>query len=152
MMHGGRITALDVKPRRAVPVEAIEERLRALHRLGHCESSLSDDGHHAYVFKNFDDAPQRAVAIEKRILMLAETHSGNVTARAVALATDLSYAESRRWLEHMVEQQICFRTDVPDHYTFDAPPRAGGQQEPAARTLGGGDEEAAPRPPGRLRE
>lgn len=157
MMRGGRITALDVKPRHTVPVELIEERLRALHRHGYCESSLTEDGYLTYVFKDFDDTPQRMAAIEKKILMLAETKNGIVTARAVALATDLSYAEARLWLRHMVEERICYPTAEPDTFTF-TPPRVPGELEtdealPSfGRTLAAEPEEKAARPPRRLAE
>ena len=118
-MHlGGRITALDVRTRLARSVEEIEERLRQLHVRGYCESEMAPSGRVTYVFPAFDEAPVRALQLEKQILRLAKRHGGHLTAGTVTVETDLSYHEARQVLDEMAEDGICERSGEADSYRF----------------------------------
>ena len=128
----GRITALDVKTRVPNAIDAIEECLRKLHRQGYCESEVTSDGRHLYIFGAFDDAPQRARALEKVILRIAQIHDGIVRVPAVVLDTELSYLEVRALLDGMAQNGICWPLEEPDAYWFSTP---GGGARPASRSL-----------------
>jgi hypothetical protein len=140
MLRAGRITAIDVKTRLPNAVDEIEECLRTMHRQGYCESEVTEDGRHVYIFGAFDDAPQRALALEKNILRLAQIQNGVVRVPAVALSTDLSYLEARRVLEEMAAHGICTAAEEPDTFYFVGHPGArpegavpGGEEPPGDR-------------------
>lgn len=129
MQRGGRITALDVRSRDAHSVEVVEQHLRRLHARGYCESDLAHEGHPVYVFSAFDEAPMRALRVEKQILRLARDSGGVVLVGRVAVETDLAFLEARQFLDKMVEDGICAAGGEPDSYIFApssqlaAPPR-----------------------------
>ena len=118
MLCRGQITALDVKTRHPSSVAEIETRMRSLASSGYCERRLVDDGQQVYVFQAFDDAPLRALALERQILLLAQLHNGRVPVLSVVRALDLSYAEARRKLEDMAAQKICSATGEHDVFWF----------------------------------
>lgn len=119
LMRNGRITALDIHTRPPESVEVIEGCLRRLQRDGYCDSELTPEGHHIYIFRSFDDTPVRTKAIEKEILRLAKIFNGVVRPGTVALRTELTYSEARLWLEEMVQQRICQpHPELPDGYLF----------------------------------
>lgn len=109
MQCGGRITAIDVRTRLACSIEDVERHLRMLHAAGYCESELSRDGNHLYIFKAFDDAPMRAQVLEKYILQIAHRHDGVVLVAQVAMETDLNYVQSRELLYEMADDKMCER-------------------------------------------
>lgn len=115
---GGRITALDVRSGRARSIEAVERELRRLHANGYCENDLTADGHTVYVFRAFDEAPQRALRIEAMVLQIARLYRGFVEVSKIAAETELSYVEARRLLDDMSDQGICEPTENPDVYRF----------------------------------
>ncbi|HQR39368.1 MAG TPA: hypothetical protein PLF26_13325 [Blastocatellia bacterium] len=118
IQHGGRITALDVRSRSAESLEAVEVRLRALHSAGYCESDLDDEGRPIYIFPAFDEAPLRAVRLEKQVLSLARRCEGIVQVSSLTVETDLSYVEARQLLEKMREDGICEPAETPDTFRF----------------------------------
>jgi hypothetical protein len=118
IQHGGRITALDVRSRSAPSLEAVEQRLRALHTAGYCESDLDEENRPIYIFPAFDEAPLRAVRLEKQVLSLARRGDGVVDVGGLTVETDLTYVEARHMLEKMREDGICEPADQPDTYRF----------------------------------
>ena len=137
MFSGGRVTALGVRSRRRFGVADIEDHLRFLHANGFCESELTADGQHVFVFRAFDDAPMRAMAIEKTIFLLARANHGVVDAGQLVRETELSYLEARRMLEGMAAQRICEPAGEPDVYRFFVThERAAPQRLAPAREVG----------------
>jgi len=118
MMLRGRVTAVDVETRNVGTIEEIEDRLRVLHARGHCESELSFDGRHVYLFGSFDDSYLRISAVQKQIFLQAKIHGGYVDLTRTAMATDLTYQQVRDVLEQMVEDGLCVHADAPATYWF----------------------------------
>lgn len=118
MMLRGRVTAIDVETRSVGTLTEIEDRLRVLHARGHCESELSFDGRHVYVFGSFDDTYQRIAAVQKNIFLQAKIHHGYVDLTKAAMSTDLTYQQVRDVLEQMVQDGLCQRADEPATYWF----------------------------------
>ena len=118
VQHGGRISAIDVRPSRGRSLADVEVELRRMHAHGYCESELTHDGRPIYVFPAFDEAPQRALRIESLILQVARARNGLVDVSKIAAETELSYADARRVLDMMCEQGICEPTDSSDTYRF----------------------------------
>lgn len=128
MQRGGRVTALDVRPRQAVSLAEIEDHLRSLHAQGYCHSDITREAYPVYIFPAFDDAPLRALQIEKKIIRLARNNGGVVHVSAVAVETDLSYLDARHVLDEMVAEGICEPSEEADAYRF-FPPRLLGESE-----------------------
>jgi hypothetical protein len=71
-----------------------------------------------YLFREFDEEPQRALRLEAVVLQMARLREGFVDVSKVAAETELSYVEARRMLDGMAEQGICQPTANPDTYRF----------------------------------
>ena len=115
---GGRITAIDVRPPRDTTLAEVEAELRRMHAAGHCDNELAADGMAVYIFRAFDEEPQRAQRLESQILQMARLRHGLLDVSKIAAETDLTYVEARRKLDEMSEQGICEPTENPDTYRF----------------------------------
>jgi hypothetical protein len=118
MLNRGRITAVDVETRNVGTVSEVEDRLRSLFAQGHCDSEITSDGRHVFVFSSYDDSPLRLAAVQKQIFLHAKIHDGYVDLTRTALSTDLTYQQVRAVLEEMTDDGLCCRTDEPATYWF----------------------------------
>jgi hypothetical protein len=135
LRQGGHVTAVEIAARAPETVEEVETTLRELQRIGVCDSELTGDGRHVYIFRSFDDAPQRARTLEKNILWVAKACRAPVTPGDVALRTELSFDESRLWLDDMARRGLC-RVVAPDRCEFFSPPDAPRDAEPPPNATG----------------
>ncbi len=122
MTRCGRVTAIEAAFGTSAGIAEIEECLRRLQQSGACDSELTADGQHIYIFRSFDDAPVRARAIEKEILRLAKIQNGDVRISDLVLKTELSTAEAREWLEVMAAQTICQAVPGTEIFRFFSKP------------------------------
>jgi hypothetical protein len=118
MHNRGRVTAVDVETRGEGTLAEVEDRLRSLYAQGHCESEVTHDGRHVYLFTAYDDSQMRIAAVQKQIFLQAKIHGGFVDLTKTSMLTELTYQQVRDVLEAMVEDGLCRHADEPAVYWF----------------------------------
>ncbi len=107
MQARGRISAVEIAARVALPLLHVENVLREMVSHNQCLSELDREGRAIYVFPQFDDSTKRSEETEREILLMAHLHGGELTAQQIAMRTTMSFDESQQWLMEMSERGAC---------------------------------------------